>query len=321
MKKLVSSLALVLLLAFTITACGAGQTPTPTQSPATATPTPTPPPPTEPPPTATPTPPPPTEPPPTEPAGPEPLPPEPQEIEFQAADGQALSGTYYPAAVNPAPMIVLMHWAPGDQNDWIEIAYWLQNRGLGGQTDPTAPWLDPSWFPPLPSEWEEQSFGVFAFTFRGCEGGCSSFDREGWLLDAQAAMETARGLDGVDPQRLVAAGASIGADGAPDGCFWLNQQYENSCLGGFSFSPGDYLTVPYADAVDALGAEQPPKPDWCLFAAGDATAASSCQSAAGDHYRTVQYDGTLHGMDLIAPDVEPNALLLLLDFIGLSLGL
>jgi len=253
----------------------------------------------------------------------EPLPPAPQEFEFQAADGQALRGTYYPAAVNPAPLVVLMHWAPGDQSDWVEIAYWLQDRGLGGQSDNpgNVPWLDPSWFPKIPSEWEEQSFAVFAFTFRGCEGGCSSFDPPGWLLDAQAAMETARALEGVDPQRIVAAGASIGADGAPDGCYLLNQQYENSCLGAFSFSPGNYLTVPYADAVDEMEAAQPPKPDWCLFAEEDTAAAEACQSAAGDHYRMVQYNGRFHGMRLIDPNVEPDALLLLLEFIELSLGL
>lgn len=313
MKKLVPSLLLASLLTFTLAACGPGATPTPTVAPTalpTEPPSPTPEPPTEtPPPTAVPT--------------LEPLPPEPQEVEFQAADGQTLTGAYYPAMANPAPLVVLMHWAGGDQNDWVEIAYWLQNRGLGGDSPnpDSAPWLDPSWFPPLPAEWEEQSFAVFAFTFRGCAGGCSSFDPGGWLLDAQAAMETARGLEGVDPQRIVAAGASIGADGAPDGCFWLNQQHENSCQGGFSFSPGDYLTVPYADAVNALNAEQPPKYDWCLFATGDTAAAQSCQSAAGDHYQTVQYDGEMHGMDMIAPDVEPNALLLLLEFMGTSLGL
>ncbi len=314
MKKLISLLFCVAFVASAITACGTGQTPT--KAPPTAAPTS--PPPTEPPPTEAPT----EAPPLTEPAALEPLPPEPQEVEFQAADGQALLGTYYPAAVNPAPMVVLHHWAPGDGGDWIEIAYWLQNCGLGGQTDPTAAtWLDPSWFPPIPPEWEEQSFGVFTFTFRGCEGGCSSFEPDGWLLDAQAAMETARGLEGVDPQRMVAVGASIGADGAPDGCFWLNQQYENSCLGGFSASPGSYLTVPYADAVNELGAEQPPKPDWCLFAEGDTDSAAACQSAAGDNYRTVQYDGALHGMMLIDPNVEPNVLLLLLEFIELSMGL
>jgi hypothetical protein len=214
-------------------------------------------------------------------------------------------------------MVVLMHWAPGDQTNWVEIAYWLQNRGLVGQAANTGtePWLDPSWFPEM---LEGQSFGVFTFTFRGCEGGCQGRDWEGWLLDAQAAMKTARELEGVDPHRLVAVGASIGSDGAPDGCFWLNDQYENSCLGGFSLSPGDYLTVPYKDAVDALGEEQPPKPAWCLFAEGDTPSAGACRSASGDHYRMIQYDGSAHGMQLVVPDVDPNVLHLLLEFLELS---
>ena len=172
------------------------------------------------------------------------LPAEPQRIEFEAADGQSLVGTYYPAEVNQADTVVLMHWAPGDQGEWVEIARWLQNRGQVGEGGAAArAWLDSSWFPPLPAE---QSFAVFSFTSRGCDGGCSSFQPEGWLLDAQAAMETAKGLPGVDPKRLVVIGASIGADGAADSC-------DDGCLGALSLSPGSYLTVPYADAVDALG--------------------------------------------------------------------
>jgi hypothetical protein len=320
MKKRVSLLFLIAIFAFSMTACGSSSAPTqdvPAEAP-TSPPTEAPPPPTSEPPTEAP---PPTEPPPpTEEPVLEPLPPEPQEIEFQAEDGQALSGTYYPAAVIPAPTIVLMHWAVGDQGDWVEIAYWLQNRGLGGQSPnpENVPWLDPSWFPEM---LEGQSFAVFTFSFRGCEGRCDPFDPEGWLLDAQAAMKTAQGLDGVDPQRIVALGASIGSDGAPDGCFWLNTESENSCLGALSLSPGGYLTVPYADAVDALGAEQPPKPGWCLFAEEDERAVQACQSASGDHYRMVQYDGRWHGMDLIRSDVEPNTLSLILEFLTLSLGL
>lgn len=260
-----------------------------------------------------------TAPPPTELPALEALPPEPQEIVFQAADGQEHRGTYYPSVDNPAPLVVLMHWARGDQTDWVEIAYWLQNRGLGGQTPAGSdPWLDPSWFPPM---LEGRSFAVFTFSFRTCESGCQSFEPEGWLLDAQAAMGTAMNLDGVDPNRIAAVGASIGSDGSPDGCFWLNDQHENSCLGALSLSPGSYLTVPYQEAVKALEVEQPPKPVWCLYAEGDVDSAEACRSAAGDHYRVFNYEGRLHGMELIQPDVEPNALQLILEFLRLSFGL
>lgn len=185
-KFFFASILLVLLLV-TLSACKP-------QPAAPATPT-VPPPPTEPPPTEAPPltevppidMPPPTEVPPTE-APPteeppteapmqepteEPLPPEPQEIAFTAADGQEHLGTYYPAAVNHADVVVLHHWARGDKDDWIEIAFWLQNRGLVGNTPPGEPWLDPSWFPPMP---ERISFAIFTFSFRGCDGGCSGFD-------------------------------------------------------------------------------------------------------------------------------------------------
>jgi dienelactone hydrolase len=237
-----------------------------------------------------------------------PLPPDPQRVEFQAEDGQELMGTYYPAATNPAPMVVLMHWAPGDQTEWPAIAAWLQNRGLeigaGG-----APWLDSSWFPPM---LEGQSFAVFAFTFRGCVGGCSSFQPEGWLLDAKAAMKTASELDGVDPTRMVAIGASIGSDGAADAC-------GGGCLGALSLSPGSYLGVGYDEAVAAIDGAG--NPAWCLAAEGDETSALACRSATGEQYRMEIYPGSEHGMELIDPDIDPSVLGLFLEFLELAFGL
>lgn len=242
----------------------------------------------------------------------EPLPAEPQEIEFQAADGFALNGRYYPAAVNPAPMIVLMHWAGGDMNDWNEIAFWLQSRGLSG-TSPnvgTEPWLSPEWFPPV---MEGQSYSVFSFTFRKCEKGCSSFELAGWLLDAQAAMDTARGLEGVDPAKVIAMGASIGADGAPDGCFWLNDQYPGSCLGALSLSPGSYLRVAYAEAVTAI--DEDGFLAWCFFSTSDSDSAQACKSASGELYQMYEWPNSDHGMMLIRPEIAPSALQLMLDFV------
>ena len=242
----------------------------------------------------------------------EPLAADPQEIEFQAADGFALKGRYYPAAVNPAPMIVLHHWAPGDMEDWNEIAFWFQNRGLSG-TSPNVgaePWLDPTWFPPM---LEDRSFGVFSFTFRKCENGCSSFEPAGWLMDAQAAMETAYSLEGVDQLQIIAMGASIGADGAPDGCFWLNDLYPGSCLGALSLSPGSYLTIDYAEAVTAV--DEDGYPVWCFYATGDGESSRTCKSATGDFYQMYEWPGSDHGMMLIRPEIDPSAIQLMLDFV------
>jgi hypothetical protein len=109
------------------------------------------------------------------------LPAEPQRIEFAASDGKELVGHYFPAAVNPSPTVILMHWARGDQRDWTAIAPWLQNRPDEMAATPDwadaigpdcgapfgGPWLDPSWFPPMP---DDLSYGVFIFDFRDfCE--------------------------------------------------------------------------------------------------------------------------------------------------------
>ena len=65
----------------------------------------------------------------------------------------------------------------------------------------------------------------------------------------------------------------------------------------------------------------PPKPVWCFFAADDTDSAQACQSASGDHYRMVEWTGGgWHGMELVDPARDPNALLLILDWLAL-LGL
>ncbi len=322
MNKPISLLVLVMLCIIAASGCGAAPTSAPTLpaatlAPSLAAPTPA---------AATAT----TAPKPSVTAKPAPLPPEPRPIPFKASDGQALEGLYYPAAVNPAPLVVLMHWAPGDQASWVEIAYWLQNRGLGGKTPnpQDEAWLDSSWFPPVPTK---QSLAVFTFTLRGCEGGCKSgFSSQQRLLDAQAAMQTASELEGVDPQRIVTIGASVGADGAADGCFWLNaQKGKGQCRGAMSLSPGGYLTVPYAEAVKTLQAEQPPKPAWCLYADGDTPSAEACKSASGNSFNQAAYtDSREHGMTLFsesrtpkAGSQNPNAMQLILDFLKQCLEL
>lgn len=251
----------------------------------------------------------------------EPQAPEAQTLTFQAADGQTLSGTFYPAAQPYAPMIVLMHWAPGNQYNYLAIAPWLQNRGLTPEPDPNGvTWLDPTWFPSIP---EGTSYNVFTFTFRGCESGCQSFDqatRYNWLVDAEAALEFASQQYGVDPQQIIAAGASIGADGVAAACFTYNTQHTSGCLGAFSLSPAGNLTIPYPEEVNNLGSSNPAATAWCLYAEDDSAAASACTSASGDHYQSFAYTNGFHGMQLIQQDLDPNPLVLLLDFLAQQLN-
>lgn len=244
------------------------------------------------------------------------IPPDPLEKTFTASDGTQLNGIYYPAAVVDAPLVILMHWAPGDQYDMTEMAYWLQNRGLGGASNDTdgKPWLDPSWFPAVEAG---NSYAVFSFTFRGCEGGCSSFLRAEWLDDTQSAVEFAYNLDAVDQERIIVVGASIGADGAADGCLFLTEQHPGSCQGAFSLSPGNYLTLDYTDVVVNLAESSVPA--WCLYDETDPESAVVCGSLKADNFTAYQISGG-HGLMLVRPDLEPNSLELLLDFIDQTIG-
>jgi len=219
-----------------------------------------------------------------------------------------------------------MHWAGGDRTDWCEIAPWLQNRrdenpaklercanaGAGLPAGMSATWLDPTWFPSMNTE---VSLAVFAFDFRGygeSEGGFGNETR-----DALAAFQTAAGFEGVDTTRMAALGASIGADGAPDGCVLYNQEAGSGCVGAFSLSPGNYLGMDFAAVVRDLAST----PVWCLAGELDSGSAPVCDGASGERYRSVVYPGIdLHGMRLITPDLEPQPLILTQDFLELVFG-
>lgn len=250
---------------------------------------------------------------------------DPQRVEFQASDGKNLVGYYYPSKYADAPVVILMHWAGGDLTDWCEIAPWLQNRadenpvkpercanaGAGLPASIATTWLDSSWFPPMNAE---ISIAVLAFDFRGY--GESEAGGRGIELtkDAQAAFATASGLAGVDASRMAAMGASIGADGAPDGCLLYNQEAGGGCLGALSLSPGNFLEMDYTATVTELA----PAPVWCLTAEGDEGSSPTCKATSRDNFRAVIYPGTdLHGMRLIAPELDPNPMKLIQDFLEL----
>ncbi len=258
--------------------------------------------------------------PPAEKAAAEP-PSDPQKIKFTTNDSIELNGVYYPASSASAPLVILMHWALGDQDDWVEIAYWLQNRGMGGNStsNESTPWLDSSWFPTMESE---KSYNVFTFTFRNCENGCKSFERENWYFDVQAAVEYAYELDGIDKDNIIMIGASIGADGAADGCVHLNQIHPDACQGALSFSSGNYLTINYEEMVKELDAASDPKPVWCLFAESDPESADVCGYIREDNYTPYPYSLDVvfsngHGMNLIVPNQDPDPLELMLEFLAL----
>ncbi len=235
----------------------------------------------------------------------EPLPSDPLVIEFEAEDGTKLTGTYFPAATNPAPLIIMMHWAQGDQSDWRSIALWLQNRSA----------FEPDY--PLPEAPEGSSYAVFTFNFRGFGLGAGPsitiWDPDGWAKDLRAALKIARGLPGVNAERYLTIGASIGADAAVLVC-------QDGCRGALSLSPGGFLNVPYAEAVDQARTQSKQAVFWCLASEGDQTSAQACESASGEDYHKQIYTGDAHGMDLFDGDQEPSIGQLFLDFINAGFG-
>lgn len=191
-----------------------------------------------------------------------------------------------------------MHQFESDQKAWLEstIIPWMQNwRAL----DPT----NPPYFGAggkLPEMPHDLSFAVFTFDFRGHGESLPPLDSNdvnryaaGFLLDAQAAYATARTMPGVDPNRVIGIGASIGADAVVDACAeW--------CAGAFSVSPGSWLKVDFAHAVKALLAQDIPVR--CVYSENDPPAPQTCQSiTSSDLYQVFGYRGVKHGMTFFVP--------------------
>ena len=235
------------------------------------------------------------------------LPPIPQRVEFTTADGTELVGDYYPARVNPAPLVILMHQMGSYRQIWTEksIVSWLNNRGAGGG----APELKPLELPVLP---EDRSFGVLVFDFRGHGESAGKGDNQSaFLEDAQAAVVAANSLPGVDPGKMALMGASIGADAAVDAC-------NEDCLGALSLSPGGYLGVPYAEAAQKLS--DAGKPVYCLATQDDGTSRDACKSLEAANYTSIIYPGSSHGVALLIADQDPDVGQVLLDWLKATFG-
>jgi len=243
------------------------------------------------------------------------LPVEPQRIEFEAEDGTVLVGFFYPPAKSSSPLVIMMHWARGDQSDWVEIAQWLQNRvdeyPEGERPSETTV---SSMLPTMP---KELSFAVFTFDFRGfgeSTQSSTSGGPEGWLMDAIAAVDTAQHLSGVSASTYINIGASIGGDSAIDAC-------NEGCNGALSISPGSYLGVNYSDAVSRLESLNSDAFAWCLASEADADSFEACQAAESVNFVRIIYPGNLHGMDLFQPGLEPDIAKVLQEFILLGFGI
>lgn len=143
------------------------------------------------------------------------------------------------------------------------------------------------------------SFAVFTLDFRGhgeslpddiIQDGYKAH-ADGLLLDAKAAYQTARGMPGVDPAKVIGLGTSIGADAVVDVC-------DEGCVGAFSISPGSWLGVEYAQAVRRLIAAD--KQVRCMYAVNDPPSPGTCLSISpGDHYKIFAYSGIKHGMTFV----------------------
>jgi dienelactone hydrolase len=234
------------------------------------------------------------------PTPPQPLPPkpEPTRVEFKAEDGTPLVGYFHPAPADNAPVIVLMHWAGGDQTDWTKVGLvdWLQNWP---GTQAAA-----GFYPSMPSG---VSFAVFTFDFRSWGESGGSFSGSGLVMDAKAAYEKAMTMPGVDASRTSGIGSSIGADGVVDACA--------DCIGALSLSPGGYLGMDYSSEVarlDAMGV-----PVWCIASEGDSESFPTCKNAAGDLFKSIIYPGNAHGtMFLMEESAPPDIGQVILDWLN-----
>ncbi len=252
--------------------------------------------------------------------------PEPKRIEFPSEDGRQLVGTFFPAGINPAPVLVLMHEGLGDRSQMEPLALWLQNRPDKVASGPTGKSAF-EWMPDFPPE--IGSVAVFSFDMRGhgeSEGPMPPNEQSlVYLMDARAAIALAKTLEGVDPNRIMTIGASMFAEAglnaciALDGAVILPEQPGAGCVGTLSISPFNFCGVPFDQAADAL-LNTPEDPIvWCLHAEQDIQP-ETCRAIDGmERARAVIYPGSTHGIDFLQPGLDPDFGEIIVDFLLSSL--
>ncbi len=235
-----------------------------------------------------------------------------EQILFQAEDGHSLTGYFYASWKPSAPLVILMHEYGSEQRAWTEtgLIRWLGNWRAASETP--FPYVGPKFLPEMPPD---LSFAVFTFDFRG-HGQSAPVEnadnfpahRDEYLLDANAAFAAARSMPGIDSNRVILIGASIGADAAVDTC-------AEGCVGAFSVSPGSWLGVDFGDTVRALldrGVEVR-----CVLAELDDPSPETCRSVREQEgYKIHAYGGRRHGMSFFVPrKAEPRFGEYLLEFL------
>jgi len=115
-------------------------------------------------------------------------------------------------------------------------------------------------------------------------------------------------------------GSSIGADGAADGCAWLNEQEPGYCQEALSLSPGDFLVVPYEEAVQKRGQSQPPVAAWCLVDENEVAFCNKASEAGNTKFKAVEIPNGQHGNMMLRLGLTPDAMQTILGFLAQTVG-
>ncbi len=107
-----------------------------------------------------------------------------EDVHFEAADGTRLHGWFLPARTEEAHgSVIFLHGNAQNISTHVVAVWWLPREG----------------------------FNVFLFDYRGFGHSEGRATFEGVHLDADAAMRTALEMEGVDAERLIVFGQSLGA--------------------------------------------------------------------------------------------------------------
>jgi hypothetical protein len=215
-----------------------------------------------------------------------PTPPPPQRVEFPLEDGMTIVGMFYPPTFPLTPGVLLLHQMGTDKEVWEPLPQVLRGE---------APTPDGRSLP------VEQGYAVLTIDIPGHGETGGTYENAAALAAVRAALAFFRTLDGIDPDRIVIMGASIGADAAVDEC-------GEGCVGAISLSPGSWLDIPYGAALAQL-LELSDPPVLCVASANDRPSPETCeegQPVGLSDYQVHIYDGSAHGNYLLTtPDLMP----------------